>query len=138
MNLILYSNLIFNFAHTHNNKIYQYISNIKGHDNFPTQMFHNDQQACNDQEKAQLFNKYFTVFSSDITTPVSESTSTSTLQDIEITELLSSLDVNKTPSIDNISSIVYKCCALSLLKPICHLFAVSLSSGNIPSQWRTH
>ena len=27
---------------------------------------------------------------------------------------------------------------LSLLKPICHLFAVSLSSGNIPSQWRTH
>ena len=32
------SNLIFNFAHTHNNKIYQYISNIKGHDNFTTQI----------------------------------------------------------------------------------------------------
>ena len=48
--------------------------NIKGHDNFPTQMFHNNQQACNDQEKAQLFNNYFySVFSSDITTPVSES-----------------------------------------------------------------
>ena len=110
-------------------------------------MFHNNQQACNDQEKAQLFNNYFySVFSSDITTPVSESalsTSTSMLQDIEITEsevltILSSLDGNKTPGIDNISPIVYKCCALSLLKPICHLFAVSLSSGNIPSQWRTH
>ena len=117
------SNLIFNFAHTHNNKIYQYISNIKGHDNFPTQMFHNNQQACNDQEKAQLFNNYFySVFSSDITIPVSESalsTSTSTLQDIEITEsevltILSSLDGNKAPGIDNISPIVYKCCALSL------------------------
>ena len=28
--------------------------------------------------------------------------------------------------------------ALPLLKPICHLFAVSLSSGSIPSQWCTH
>ena len=107
-------------------------------------MFHNNQQACNDQEKAQLFNNYFySVFSSDIITPVSESVSTSTLQDIEITEsevltILSSLDGNKAPGIDNISPLVYKCCALSLLKPICHLFAVSLSSGNIPSQWRTH
>ena len=57
MNLILYLNLL---IPTHN-KIYmiQCISNIKGPDNFPTQMFYNNQQACNDQEKAQLFNNYF-------------------------------------------------------------------------------
>ena len=86
------SNLIFKFAHTHHNKIYmtQYISNIKGPDNFPTQMFYNNQQACNDQEKAQLFNNYFySVFSAGSITPVSEppmSTSTGILHDIEINE----------------------------------------------------
>ena len=96
-----------------------------------------------------VFNNYFySIFSSDITTPVSESvlsTSTNTLQDIEITKsdhevltILSSFDGNKAPGIDNISPTVYKCCASSLLKPICHLFAVSLSSDNIPSLWCTH
>ena len=67
------SNLILKFAHTHHNNIYQYISSIKGQDNFPTQMFYNNQHACNDQEKAQLFNNYFySVFSTDSITPVNE------------------------------------------------------------------
>ena len=85
-----------------------------------------------------LVSSYFSVFSSDITTPVSESTKL----------ILVYYRILKSPSLkythytqlssDNISPIVYKCCALSLLKPICHLFAVSQSSGNIPSQWCTH
>ena len=63
------------------------------------------------------------------------SSSTGTLQDIEINEsevltILSSLDVNKAPVIDNISPKAYRYCALLLFKPICHL---SLSSGSIPS-----
>ena len=67
------------------------------------------------------------------------STSTGTLHDIEITEsevltTLTSLDGNKAPGIDNISPRVYRHCALPFLKPICHLFAVSLSSGSILSQ----
>ena len=58
---------------SHHNKIYQYVSNIKTQDNFPTQMFYNNQHACNDQEKAQLFNNYFySVFSTDSITPVNE------------------------------------------------------------------
>ena len=84
------SNVVLKFANTYHNKIYQYISNIKGQDNFPTQMFYNNQHACNDQEKAQLFNNYFySAFSTDTTTPINEppmSTSTSTLHDIEINE----------------------------------------------------
>ena len=64
------SHLILNFAHSHNNKIFQYISGIKGQANFPTQMFHNSSLASNNQEKAQLFNKYFySVFSTDNDTP---------------------------------------------------------------------
>ena len=110
-------------------------------------MFYNNKHACNDQQKAQLFNNYFySVFSTDPITPVSKppmSTSTGTLNDIEINEsevltTLSSLDDNKAPGIGNITPRVYIHCALSLLQPICHLFAVSLSAGSIPSQWCTH
>ena len=132
---------------THHNKIYQYITNVKGEDNFPTQMFYNNQHTCTKQEKAQLFNNYFySVFSTDSITPVSKppmSTSTGTSHGIEINEseiltTLSSLDGNKAPGIDNICPRVYRHCALPLLKTICHLFAVSPSSGSIPSQWCTH
>ena len=59
------SNLALTYAHTNNNKIFQYISSIKGHDCHPNQMFYNDKQASTDLEKAQLFNDYFcSVFSS--------------------------------------------------------------------------
>ena len=110
-------------------------------------MFYNNKHACNDQQKAQLFNNYFySVFSTDPITPVSKppmSTSTGTLNDIEINKsevliILSSLDGNKAPGIDNISLRVYRHCAFTLLKPICHLFAISLSSGSIPFQWCIH
>ena len=141
------SQLVLNFAHSNNNKIFQYISSIRGHTNLPTQMFHNSYQATNDQEKAQLFNTYFySVFSTNDNAPVSVLPTCSrdhTLHDVEIIEsevlvILNSLDVNKAAGIDNICPNVFRYCALSLLKPICHLFTVSLSTGNIPIQWRTH
>ena len=56
------SNLIFKIAHTHHNKIYQYISNIKGQDNFSTQMFYNNQHACTNQEKPNYLTTTFTQY----------------------------------------------------------------------------
>ena len=141
------SHLILNFAHSHNNKIFQYISGIRGQANFPTQMFHNSSLASNNQEKAQLFNKYFySVFSTDNDTPDTVPptyTSANILQDIEVNEMevliiLNSLDINKATGIDNISPKVLIYCALPLLKPICHLFTASLTTSSIPTQWRTH
>ena len=65
------SQLVLKFAHSHNNKIFQYISSIRGQGNIPTQMSHNSCQASNNQEKAQLFNNYFcSVFSTDNDNPV--------------------------------------------------------------------
>ena len=60
------SNLALTYAHTNNNKIFQYISSIKGHDCHLSLMFYNDKQAgSTDSEKALLFNNYFySVFSS--------------------------------------------------------------------------
>ena len=56
----------------------------------------------------------------------------------ELFEILSNLDVNKTPGIDGISPAVLKYCASPLLVPLCHLFTCSISSGRIPIQWCTH
>jgi len=110
-------------------------------------MFYNSYQASSDQEKAQLFNTYFySVFSANNTTAVSvlpSYTDTHTLHNVEVNEsevltILYSLDVNKAAGIDGISLKVLRFCASPLLKPICHLFTVSLSTSSIPTQWRTH
>ena len=56
--------LALNYVHTNNNKIFHYISSIKGHDNFPAKMCYNDECASTDINKAQLSNRYFySVFS---------------------------------------------------------------------------
>ena len=139
------SHLVYNFALTNSNKIFRYISLIRGQDGLPSLMSHNNITASNDKEKAQLFNNYFySVFSADdnLSTFVS-TTSPNTIEDIVITEpdvldILQSLDVNKACGIDSISPKIFRYCALPLLKPICHLFSVSLSTSDIPTEWRTH
>ena len=137
------SNLVLTYAHTNSNKIFQYISSIKGHDRLPNQMFHNNKQALTDSGKAQLFNDYFySVFSSSNqpiidfnTTPVSDDT----LNDIVISQtdvydILTSLDVSKASGIDNISPKIFKHCAAPLLQVICHLFSISLQTSSIPQE----
>jgi len=110
-------------------------------------MFHNSHQDSSDQEKAQLFNTYFYfVFSTNNTTTASvllSYTGTHTLHNVEVNDsevltILYSLDINKAAGIDGIIPKVLRFCASSLLKPICHLFTVSLSTSSIPTQWHTH
>lgn len=141
------SNLILSYAHSNNNKIFQYISSLKGNDNYPSQMFYNDKQASTNQDKAQLFNDYFySVFthSSDSIPDQPDSTPNSdTLHNIEILssevfDLLTNLDTNKACGIDNISPKLLRYCASPLLQVICHLFTISLSNSTIPKDWRTH
>ena len=63
------SSLASNYAHMNNNKIFQYISSIKGRESFPAKMCYNDEYVSTDLDKAQLFNKYFySVFSSSTNT----------------------------------------------------------------------
>ena len=53
------SNLALNYAHNNNNKIFKYMSSIKGRENFPAKMYYTNDSASTDEGKAQLFNKYF-------------------------------------------------------------------------------
>ena len=141
------SNLALTYAHTNNNKIFQYISSIKGHDRHPNQMFYNKKKASTDSEKTQLFNDYFySVFSSSDqpindfdTTPSSDDS----LHDIvmsqsDVFDIFTSLDANKASGIDNISPKIFKHCAAPLLQVICHLFSTSLQNNSIPQERRIH
>ena len=58
--------------------------------------------------------------------------------DTVVLTILNSLDVNKPAEIDNSNPKVLRYCALPLLKPICDLFTISLTTSSIPTQWCTH
>ena len=141
------SNLALNYAHSNNNKIFQYISSIKGREHFPAKMCYNDEFASTDLQKAQMFNNYFhSVFSASTGPPSIPEIQPSdhiAIQDIRFSDtdvlyLLTSLDTSKACGIDNLSPKIFKFCALPLLQVICHLFQTSISFSNIPLDWRTH
>ena len=147
------SSLASNYAHMNNNKIFQFISSIKGRESFPAKMCYNDEYASTDLDKAQLFNKYlYSVFSSSTNTTANipdsqlnkqtitnnQTNSDIYFSDSDIFELLTSLDVGKAYGIDNLSPIIFKHCAVPLLQIICHLFHTSISTSIIPCDWRTH
>jgi len=126
------SNLALNYANSNNNKIFQYISSIKGRENFPAEMCYNDESASTDSHKAQIFNNYFhSVFSvSTGTSSVPEAPLIDhipAIQDIHFSDsdvlyLLTSLDTSKACGIDNLSPKIFKFCALPLLKIICRKY----------------
>ena len=51
--------LIATHSYSNNNKVFQYISNLKGYSNLPEEMCYGELKAANDADKANLFNKYF-------------------------------------------------------------------------------
>jgi len=46
------SNLALNYAHNNNNKIFKYMSSIKGREKFPAKMYYMNDLASADQGKA--------------------------------------------------------------------------------------
>jgi len=107
------SNLALNYAHSNSNKIFQYISSIKGRENFPAKMYYIDKSASTELGKAQLFNDYFySVFSSSSDLPSSVSDPQSRCNNFQVQDILcsdadvlyelSSLDDTKACGIDNL------------------------------------
>ena len=137
------SNLILKFAHTHHNKIYQYISNIRDRTIFLLRCSIITNTPVLTKRKPNYLTTTFTQYFQ--LTLLLQSMSLQCLQVLVhymtlksmnlkySLYLCSSLNGNKAPGIDHISPREYRHCALPLLKQICHLFAVSLSSGSIPS-----
>jgi len=53
------TNFALTYTHSNNNRIFQYISSIKGQDHYPIETFCNDKPASTDSDKAQIFNEYY-------------------------------------------------------------------------------
>ena len=60
------------------------------------------------------------------------------ISELDVFEILSTLDASKAMGFDGIGPKVLKHCALALCKPLHHLFLLSLSQHYLPSDWRTH
>ena len=140
------SGLIQNYSRSNTSKIFHYIKSISNQDVLPPVMYLDSTYASSDQDKANLFNKFFFSVYSQMTTQPSlagHPHSNSSLSSINITisdvfDALSSLDPSKAMGIDCIGPKVLKNCATALCTPVHHLFSVSLSTGRLPNEWRTH
>ena len=132
-----------------NSGIYKYIRSLYKLNNIPLSMHLNNKVATVDDQKATLFNEYFhSIYSSPSIIPAFEQLPSShlgiecirsiTISEEDIYKALSSLDPNKAKGIDNFGPSLLKQCSLALTAPLYHLFNTSISSGSIPSQWRTH
>ena len=50
----------------------------------------------------------------------------------EVQEILSNLDINKAPGVDNLSARILRACTYELYVPLTHLFNSTLKSGVMP------
>ena len=93
---------------------------------------------------AEELNKFFaSVFTQeDITTvPVLEPETEKTFLNVEITELkvknkIRELKENGAQGPDDISAEILKLAVEQLVKPLCHIYRLSLTTGEIPNDWR--
>ena len=119
---------------------------------FPTEpvpevflMTNGTDMATGNSEIANCFNKYFySVFTKDDSQsqqpkPLpSFHTDTISFSVSDVFDIMSSLNTTKATRIDNISPILLKNCARSLSTPVHSLFLLSITSGTLPKEWKTH
>ena len=103
-------------------------------------------KTTNDQEKAEVFNKYFKeVFTNEDCNnipKVNNKTLNSVLKDVVITEekvlkLLKEMNPNKAAGPDEIPSRVIKELSEELVEPVTLLYKISVESGKLPREWKT-
>ena len=134
-------------------KVFRYVRNFTGQNNIPTTILFNEISAESDQEKTNVFNRYFhSIFTrSSFSRPDPQELPNTfpNLNDISISEeevfqTLTSLDPSKAAGCDGIGPKLLKLCAPDLYQPHHHLFSLSLSQSYIhpcrmaPASNKTH
>ena len=140
------TSLINNFALANSNKIYSYIRNITKSRSIPSTVNFDSLTASSDSEKASLFNQYFySVFISTSSSPsiddlpdLSNTINSVEVTEMEVYEVLSSLDPNNASGIDDILPRILRSCADVLYRPLYNLFTTLLRYGIIPTGWKVH
>ena len=111
----------------------------------PVELNHEDSIATSSQEKANLFNLFFsTNFSAavheqppDSNTFINPDLADVRLEVAEVRLLLTTMNANKASGPDNLPGTLLKECAAELAPSLTLLFNLSLSSGHIPNLWKT-
>ena len=140
------SELINTYTSTNNNKIFKYLKSITKSNNIPSVMNFESLTANTDHGIASLFNQYFhSVYHDPSSFPniddlpsMHDSLSSITITVADVFEALVSLDVEKSPGMDKISSRVLQSCAEPLTEPLLHLFSQSLRYATLPTSWKVH
>ena len=105
----------------------------------------NNNILCDDQEKAEAFNKFFLTHSNvddngipdpDDTTMVNEKLSNLDILEEDVSDLLKTLDVNKATGPDYISQKMLKMAGDTIVPSLTKLFNLSLRLAKYPAQWK--
>ncbi|EYB81471.1 hypothetical protein Y032_0383g386 [Ancylostoma ceylanicum] len=132
---------------SHLKPLYAYmrkISRIGG--KLQTLIDENGDSYVTDQQKANALAKYFsTVFSSDDVPPEPLSNnshfgdglgSSLYVYPNQVLKYLRALKPSTSETFDGIPQIVYRRCAKTLCRPLCHVFNISLFYGEVPLIWK--
>lgn len=93
--------------------------------------------ASTNEDKAKLFNQFFSVYQYQCKQSVLFIV-TIELKVPDIFKALCSLNPHKAMSIDRIGPMVLKNCADALCVPVHHLFMTSLHTDQLPAEWKIH
>jgi len=98
------------------------------------------------QSKVDLFNKFFqsiySISSSTVDQTYPDVINPNLLSNINITAadvegILNYININKAPGVDNLSARILRSCATELSVPLARLFNLSLTSGVMPTLWKS-
>ena len=140
------TDLVNKFAFKNNSGIYKHIRRTLGSFSVPTVMFLDQLTAKSDCDKAELFSNFFhsvfnspSVFPDHSTFPTpSDPLNNLSFSVSDVYEYLASLNMHKASGCDDIPAYLLKSCAISLCKPMHHLFYQCLVQSYLPKEWRIH
>ncbi len=122
------------------------INTAKGSVSHETPILDDNILIYDDTYKAEAFNRYFTqsvqTENPDDPIPIDHNLiyypkiPDLVIDEIEVFNLLNSLDMTKATGPDNISNIFLNKCAIGLAKPLSILFNISIKTGTFPRKWK--
>ena len=128
------------------NKIWSFFKAKTSKGSIPATVVHNGIKLSSPLDKAEAFNNFFasTFQQPSLSSALSSKhpVTTSLLSDIqlivpEVLQNLLSLDVSKSAGPDGIPACLLRECAVQIAPSLTDLYNLSLSSGKIPTEWKT-
>ena len=122
--------------------IQKYLRNVRRSTTVPSEMYLDGEKARSDQDKAELFNRYFHSVYSNIPYDSNLDSDNATLLNhfhfniIEIEDILKNLNINKSKGPDRMGNLLFKQLWSSISKSLMLLFNTIGNKQQFPSTWK--